>query len=102
MFLLLPVVVIVLVVVVMIVFVTLTIAVVIVVVVISVGNAVVDIVHVTTVSGIAMTVDVCFLFHYYYTLQGSADQLTDEQTINREIMNKQQQQSLTAATAIPC
>ena len=35
-------------------------------------------------------------------MQGSADQLTVEQTINREMMTNEQQQSLTTATAIPC
>ena len=33
--------------------------------------------------------------------QGSADQSTDEQTINREIMNNQQQLTLTTAIVIP-
>ena len=33
--------------------------------------------------------------------QGSADQLIDEQIINREIMTNQQQQSLTTAIEIP-
>ena len=33
---------------------------------------------------------------------GSADQLTAEQTINREIISNKQQQSLTTATMIPC
>ena len=34
--------------------------------------------------------------------QDSIDQSMDEQKINREIMNNQQQQSLTAAVEIPC
>ena len=35
-------------------------------------------------------------------LFGSADELMDEQKINREIMTNAQQQSLTTAIVIPC
>ena len=37
-----------------------------------------------------------------FVSQGSADQSTDEQTINKEITNNKQQQSLTTAITITC
>ena len=71
--------------------------------------AVVVVVAVLAVLAVAIAVSVCccqdgkvwLLPLFLATTQGSADQLTVERTINREIMTDQQQ-PLTTATVILC